>query len=67
VIDGCTFNFKHLKKVNCAGWGHIVLACNEAISVVEEILNVSAVKSLEDPIMDHCAWEEATKPGSVAG
>jgi hypothetical protein len=62
TIDGHTCKFDHLQKVNCAGWGDIALACNESISVVEEILNAPAVRALVGPIMDHYAWEEATKP-----
>ena len=62
TIDGFIFEFNNLQKVSCAGWGHIVLACNAAISIVEEILNCSSVSALKDPILDQYAWEEATKP-----
>jgi len=61
-LDGCEFEFNHLQKVTCAGWGHIILSCNESVSVIEDILNTSSVRELKDPIMDQYAWEEATKP-----
>jgi hypothetical protein len=61
TIDGYTFEFDHLQKVSCAGWGNIILACNESVSVVEEILSTPDIQALKDPIMDHYAWEEATK------
>ncbi|CAK8713216.1 hypothetical protein GMJAKD_02480 [Candidatus Electrothrix aarhusensis] len=59
-LDGCEFEFNHLQKVTCAGWGHIILSCNESVSVIEDILNTSSVRELKDPIMDQYAWEEAT-------
>ncbi len=61
-ISGCRFEFRHLQKVSCAGWGHIVVALDASTSVVEEILNLPQVRSLHEPVMDQYAWEEATRP-----
>jgi hypothetical protein len=61
-IDGSRFEFKHKQKVSCAGWGHLAVAFNATLGVVEEILALPEVKALADPVMDRYAWEEATKP-----
>jgi hypothetical protein len=62
TIDGYKFEFIDGQKVSCAGWGGIILSLDSSVSIVEEILALSDVQALADPIMDHYAWEEDTRP-----
>lgn len=66
VLDGVSFDFTHMEKVSCAGWGHLSIALNAAADIVEEILQTPAVQALEDPILDQYTWEQATEPNEVA-
>ena len=50
TVDGCRFNFEIGKKVNCAGWGHIVLAVESSMIIINEILHSEKVKEIPEPI-----------------
>jgi len=62
VLDGLSFDFRHMGKVSCAGWGHLSTALSAASDIVAEILRTPAVQALDDPIMDQYTWEQATAP-----
>lgn len=50
TVDGCRFNFQKGKKVNCAGWGHITLAVESSMIIINEILRSQKVKAIPEPI-----------------
>lgn len=67
TLDGYTFSFDHEKKVTSGGWGHIVLACNEAITAVDLDCLVNLFGELDLPVVErqdpaHIAVMVSTKP-----
>ena len=50
TIDGYRFNFKKGEKVKQAGWGHIFLAVESSLIVINEILHSKAVEDIPEPI-----------------
>ena len=56
-IGGFTFELIDGQKVSCAGWGHIVLALNASLEILEEILSSPKIETLKDPIRDQYVWE----------
>lgn len=50
TIDGFRFHFPKGKKVKYFGWGHITLAVESALIIINEILHSEKVKALEEPI-----------------
>lgn len=49
-VDGLMFGFDHGAQVQCAGWWHIIHALNAVTSIIDEILNAPAIKTLPDPV-----------------
>lgn len=50
TIDGFRFYFQKGEKVKYAGWGHIALAMESSLIIINEILHSDKVKSIEEPI-----------------
>lgn len=50
TIDGCRFSFEKGKKVKQAGWGHIFLAIESSLVIVNEILQTKDVQDIPEPI-----------------
>lgn len=50
TIDGYRFNFRKGEKVKYAGWGHIALAMESSLVIINEILHSDKVKAIPEPI-----------------
>lgn len=59
-LDGVEYKFYERAQVQCAGWYHIIHALNCATTVLEEILDSPAIKSLPDPVHNDFAPSEGT-------
>lgn len=63
TIRGVVYEFKDGQSISCASWEHIAHALEASVGVLEEVFLAPKVQALADPIMDHYAWEQVTKPG----
>lgn len=50
IIDGYRFNFEKGKKLKQAGWGHIFLAMESSLIIINEILHSKDVEDIPEPI-----------------
>jgi hypothetical protein len=62
TIGGVLYEFKDGQPVTCAGWEHIAHALQASVGVFEEICLSAPIRAMADPLMDHYAWEQETKP-----
>jgi hypothetical protein len=61
-IDGVEFRFDHGDRVQCGSWFHIVTAIRASLKIVDEILDVPAIKGLA-MIPDEYAAQRAADTG----
>lgn len=54
-INGTTFDFVKDKRVECAGWNHIVILLESNIDILKQILLSSVVTNIRTEIMDDFA------------
>jgi hypothetical protein len=62
IIEGVTFDLQAGKRIECAGWGHLYLALDRTLAIIEEILRSPEVQAIKGPIRDDFAWQNATLP-----
>lgn len=62
IVRGVTYDFVDGEPVTCAAWEHIAHALEASVGVLEEVCLTAPVRAIEDPLMDHYAWEQETKP-----
>lgn len=64
TIDDFEFEFRNNEAVVCSGWGHIILAVNGSLDVVEKLLKHDRIARLNTPIEDLGAWDIFTRPAT---
>lgn len=57
-IDNIQFSFEKGKKLECAGWKHVVILLEKNIDILEEILNADTIMNLKNVIKDDFAEQE---------
>ena len=57
ALNGFEFRFRNGEAIKCSGWGHIILAIDGSLDVVEKILTHDDVVHLNAPILDLGAWD----------
>jgi hypothetical protein len=62
VVAGVQYDFIDGRPVRCAAWEHIAHALEASIGVLEEVFLTPAVQAIQDPMMDHYAWDQETSP-----
>jgi hypothetical protein len=50
TIDGYRFNFPKGEKLKQAGWGHIFLAMESSLIIINEILHSKIIEDIPEPI-----------------
>lgn len=62
TLGSVTYDFTLNQPVRCSDWEHIAHALEHSVGVLSEIFLHADVVGINDPIMDHYAWERETAP-----